>query len=474
MRAKDTILCISPQWRMRNDGKRVLIYKYSNEESEWSVLPPWEALALSLFNGETNLKKIAEHLAQIINYPLESVQKMIEKVIVRRYHSENPILVLKESVQESDLCIYDPLRIYISPKEYTPIKRLDAPLSLLLMPSNSCKTDCFYCYADRKPVKRNALLSVSRWKELIDEASDAGVDIASFSGGDPMQYPGIISLMDKLIEKDFLFSIPTKTYVSPTLALRLVDMGFGSRYFQISIDAWSDKLADLMVRRPGYKDLAVKSISNLVKMGIRVRTNTVCTHLNCRDIPNLLIHLAVLGVKRSSVAIYSRSIFRHDDSFFMSKKDIIWLKKQVAQIKGRFPNYDVSFNGTIIDYNRLSIKNKNQQWKARAHCSGGTSSMTICADGRVILCEQIPQEDQYSAGNVKHQSLLEVWNSYQMRKVAFPPREKFRNTVCYNCKNFNECHYQFGYCFRDSLNAYGTIYAPPPNCPQAPPSPRFA
>jgi radical SAM protein with 4Fe4S-binding SPASM domain len=472
MKAENTLLCISPRWRMKNDGKRVLLYKYSTEESEWSVLPAWEALALSLFDGEKNLKQVAEHLAKLMNHPLESVQKIIEKVMVRRFHSENPVLVPKETVPYGDWCIYD--RMYVSLKEYTPIKRLDAPLSLLLMPSNSCRTDCLYCYAERKTIKRNALLSVNRWKELIAEASDAGVDIASFSGGDPLQYPGIISLLDKLIEKDFLFLIPTKTYVPPLLATRLVDMGFGRRYFQISIDAWSDGLADLMVRRRGYKDLAVKSISNLVRKGIRVRTNTVCTPMNFRDVPILLVKLAELGVKRSSVAIYGRSIYRHDDSFFMSKKNILWIKEQVEQVKAKYPNYEVSFNGSIIDYNQGSLREKNRRWTQRAHCSGGISAMTICADGRVILCEQIPQEDQYSVGNVKYQGLIEVWNSPRMREVAFPSREKFRNTVCFDCKDFDECHHQLGYCFRDSLNAYGTIYAPPPNCPQAPPSPRFA
>ena len=342
------------------------------------------------------------------------------------------------------------------------------------MPSNSCSTDCFYCYAERRTIKRNDLLSINRWQELIEEASDAGLDIASFSGGDPLQYHSILPLMDKLIEKDFIFLIPTKTYVSPTFASRLVNMGFGARYLQISIDAWSGELADLMVNKRGYRDLAVMSIRNLVRRGIRVRTNTVCTPLNCRDIPNLLVRLADLGVKKSSVALYGRSLFRHDDSFFMPRKEILWLREQIEQIRIGRPNFEVIFNGDIIDHNGLSMREKKKRWKERPHCSGGTTAMTICADGRVILCEQMPQEDRYSAGNVKYQSILEVWHSQRMKEIAFPPRMDFKDTVCFDCNEFDECHYQLGYCFRDSLNAYGTIYSPPPNCPQAPPSPRFA
>jgi radical SAM protein with 4Fe4S-binding SPASM domain len=429
---------------------------------------------LSLFDGETDMQQIALRLTELLGQPLEKARKIIEKVVERRFTPEAPVLVRTEAVPDGDWSVYDPAGMCIPPKDFKPVKRLDAPLSLLLMPSNSCSTDCVYCYAERKPVKKSELLPVSRWKELIEEASAAGVDIASFSGGDPLQYHGIVPLMDKLIEKDFRFLVPTKTYVSPSFAAGLADMGFGTRYFQISIDAWTGELADSMVRRPGYRDLAVKSITNLVHHGIQVRTNTVCTPMNYRDVPALLEHLAELGVKRSSVALYGKSIYRHNDSLFMREKDILWLKGQIERLKNRFPDYSVSFNGTIIDHSKMPARQKARRWKARAHCSGGTSAMTICADGRVILCEQMPQNARYSAGDLKRQGILEVWNSPRLKALAAPPREKFRHTACFDCSEFDECHYQFGYCFRDSLNAYGTIYSPPPNCPQAPPAPRFA
>lgn len=77
---------------MRHDGKRVVLYKYSMEQSEWCVLSPLEAVTLSLFDGKTNLQKIAAHLAILLNHPLDEVHAIIEQVIAHRYHSENPVL----------------------------------------------------------------------------------------------------------------------------------------------------------------------------------------------------------------------------------------------------------------------------------------------------------------------------------------------------------------------------------------------
>jgi len=474
MKAADTILCISPDWRLRYDGNRLVVYKFSIEEVQWMSPSFRDAIALTLFDGHTDLQAITERFAKILCCPLDKAQKAMQEIVSAYLLSDLKILADTSTMTGREWITYEPAHLKLSGQTYQQKKRLDAPLSLLLMPWNSCDTDCIYCYAERKPVRRNEHLTVRRWKELIDEAAEAGIQIATFSGGDPMKHPGILSLIDRLISKEFIFSMTTKAHVSLPFASRLLDMGFGQRDFQVSIDAWSDNLADHMVKRPGYKAIAVDSIRNLLRRGIRVRTNSVCTPLNLHDVPNLLMNLAKLGVRKSSIAVYGRSLFRHDDALFLSEEQIAWLRERVEAVRLQFLDYDIKFNGATIDYNAIPEEEKNRRWKERAHCSGGSSSMTICADGRIILCEQMPQEEQYSAGNVKTQGLIEVWNSERMKALAFPPKERFLGTVCEDCEEFDECHYDYGYCFRDALNAYGTVFGPPPNCPKAPESPRFA
>ncbi len=474
MKAADTTLCISPDWRLRYDGNRLVVYKFSIEEVKWMSPSFRDAVALTLFDGLTDLQTVTERFAKILGCPLDKAQKAMQDIVAAYFLSDLKILADTCSLPSREWIINEQAHIKLSGKSYNQKKRLDAPLSLLLLPCNSCDTDCIYCYAERKPIKRNEHLTVSRWKELIDEAASAEIRIATFSGGDPVRYPGILSIIDQLIAREFIFSMTTKAHVSLPFASRLLEMGYGKRDFQVSIDAWSDNLADHMVKRPGYKAIAVDSIRNLLRRGIRVRTNSVCTPLNLHDVPNLLMNLAKLGVRKSSIAIYGRSLFRHDDALFLSEENIAWLRERVEEVRKLFPDYDIKFNGATIDYNAIPEEEKTRRWKDRAHCSGGSSAMTICADGRVILCEQMPQEEQYSAGNVKTQGLIEVWNSNRMKELAFPPKEKFNGTVCEDCEEFDECHYEYGYCFRDALNAYGTVFGPPPNCPKAPESPRFA
>ncbi|MRR34935.1 SPASM domain-containing protein [bacterium] len=115
-----------------------------------------------------------------------------------------------------------------------------------------------------------------------------------------------------------------------------------------------------------------------------------------------------------------------------------------------------------------AVTDKGQRWKDRAHCSGGRSSMTITPDGKVVLCDTIPQEGIFVVGDVSVQSVMEVWNSRQLLDFAYPPRDRFAGSACHDCADLAECQSKAGYCFRDTYFNYGTAFGPPPSCPRAP------
>jgi radical SAM protein with 4Fe4S-binding SPASM domain len=93
--------------------------------------------------------------------------------------------------------------------------------------------------------------------------------------------------------------------------------------------------------------------------------------------------------------------------------------------------------------------------------------MMICADGKVIPCEQIPETEEYFCGDVSHQSIMEVWNGDRLRELTYGmPREKFKGQPCYDCEEWEECMGKKGNCIRDQALHLGGIYQPPENCPK--------
>jgi MoaA/NifB/PqqE/SkfB family radical SAM enzyme len=63
---------------------------------------------------------------------------------------------------------------------------------------------------------------------------------------------------------------------------------------------------------------------------------------------------------------------------------------------------------------------------------------------------------------------MDVWNGEELLNFAYPPREKFLGSACYDCPDLMDCQSKAGYCFRDAFFNYGTVYGPPPKCPLAP------
>ncbi len=133
-----------------------------------------------------------------------------------------------------------------------------------------------------------------------------------------------------------------------------------------------------------------------------------------------------------------------------------------ARYAGRAVNWECS---DVLD---MTPEERAERFRGRPLCSSARTQCVVTPDGKVVTCEQSPQDGEFVAGDLKVQSLKEVWDSTEMKRFSHMPREKFESTACYDCKEFEECIHQRGQCDLDSLKASGTMYAPSPYCPKAP------
>jgi radical SAM protein with 4Fe4S-binding SPASM domain len=94
--------------------------------------------------------------------------------------------------------------------------------------------------------------------------------------------------------------------------------------------------------------------------------------------------------------------------------------------------------------------------------------MMVCADGKVIPCEQMPETEEYFCGDLSRESIQEVWDSDRLRERTYGlPREKFRGNSCYDCDERDRCLGVEGYCIRDISQFRGNMYQPPIECPKS-------
>ena len=96
-------------------------------------------------------------------------------------------------------------------------------------------------------------------------------------------------------------------------------------------------------------------------------------------------------------------------------------------------------------------------------CTGGRTGLVIYPNGNVGICERIVNFNLLDL-NIKDHSLLDIWYSNSLRNIIEPSREKFKNTLCYRCKEFSECVLKKGLCYARAKMDGNEYFSPDPLC----------
>lgn len=446
---------------------------------------PVEAVTVSMFDGARPCGEIEDICTAFFrteterrhDYAKGLVAKILSVYCEPDKPKTSPLLVRMNCLsaeEKTRIRRYQPKDFIVRPKKFRPNDfKLNTPASMLFLVTNQCNTNCQYCYMPRA-IPAKDIMPWERIEELIYEAQSLGVMIISLSGGDPLCYPHIFELLELLDKLGFEpIDLPTKSYVSEETAARLARCR-AVRSVQFSIDSTVPEIADYLVQIPGFCSWTLESIRNAQKAGIRrIRTKSVITPYNLPTIPKLYRDLRGMGVQPVVLATYCRSGYWHKDKLYNHPDDYEWLDRKLDELKEEFPDDDIYYQNGPPQTSVASEKDRKTTWEKRNRCTAGRDSFAVCANGKVIACEQVPEKEENYLGDLRLQSIEEVWNGPVLDEyLLHPPRERFAGTVCYDCEEFDRCQSFMGGCVRETCKVYGTRWAPVTICPRAPLPPR--
>ncbi|MGB9774650.1 MAG: radical SAM protein [Bacteroidota bacterium] len=464
--------------RLRRESKRVLLYTIDPDyhtTERMGFLPPAWAIFLALLDGRRTQLEILEALRYTFDLP---------SIEVARQSAKEMAEVLTQNFGADIFCDAPSTENYVPIKEYDPLSfvieakdvdvrgtRLDAPLDLNYIVTQACYRRCIYCYAeiDRAPIFQ--FLSAERFAELMDEARELQINSVLFGGGEPFCRKDIVDLIGVAIDAGIWPFLSTKAYLSKEVCKKLKEINVP--FIQVSIDSHRENVVDFLTGSKGYSRQIMKTIKNLKEVAIPIRAKMVVTPFNVFDIPDFLQLLFRLGIIKFHFVRYGRSAFRHRDNLFVDDDALQYARDEIELFKDEHPGVRVDYNFHKSDVTEEDAKvDKDKRFSNRAICAVGRLGLTILPDGRAFACEQLPTADQFCFGDLKRQSIREVSNSEELRKVVMPPRDYFRGQACFDCESFEHCHTNKGRCMRNAFILYGNAYAPDPYCPKAPPAPR--
>jgi len=162
-----------------------------------------------------------------------------------------------------------------------------------------CSNHCVFCNG-RKPAEKSKLIQEKNnvYRNLLD-FQKAGISKISISGGDPIEYEEIISLIKNIKKHGFQF-VKISTH-----GRRLADKSFLEEFIRSGIDqvriplyGSTAKVHDSITRSKGSFDETLKGIRELLKKSkIQVQISSLITKQNKDDLLNLIDLLKGLEIK---------------------------------------------------------------------------------------------------------------------------------------------------------------------------------
>jgi radical SAM protein with 4Fe4S-binding SPASM domain len=415
------------------------------------ALPPVQGLVLSLLDGTRTREDVILILEEVFDRSAAAVTGVVDRVL-ERYR-----LFLTETAEEdASFSAISPAEfVFPSSRDFSATREA-APQSLSWVVTEWCNRKCRYCYKDAQFIERGTPpdldLDFERLRELADEAFRIGVENLVLTGGEPFLRPDLIDVIRVFVERGIEVIPITKAAIGGERMAALAATGL--RELHVSLDSHCPEVQDDLCGLPGsFRDI-LGTVAAATEYGLAVVLRPVLTRFNLAGLPALVELAYGLGVRRFLIDVYGKTCGRHEEGLAISPGDVEGLRETHRRLAERYDDASLE----------LKFDERGPE-SGPVGCMEGLRGLTILPDGRATKCEHWRFGDDLVVGDLKVQSLLEVWNSAALARINQPPRESFAGTPCHRCKQLTACNDVRGRCSLTSLLAYGTPFAPDLYCP---------
>jgi|UPI00042875A7 involved moaA/nifB/pqqE family protein len=487
---------LNPDYYFIRDEDRVSLRsgRYVNKisNSSWlSFIHPFQAYILSLFAEGEKISNVSALVSEKYNVD----KSAIEEILASYVNNETPIYTIfkSQNIQFPKNVLVDCSRISSDKKNSYSHKRsvrlneyLDrevdletdriktAPRSLLYMITQKCRTKCNYCYADI--LRKNTGLSIEQIRHFILDAKNAGVEYIDIIGGEIFCHEKWDEILSLLVELDMCPSyISTKIPLTEDEVVRLKHTGFNGQ-FQISLDSTdSDKLSKIICAPLDYFNRMKNFIYHLTRYDFNPQINTVLTSVNTSlaDMDSLYEFISTIDqvayweIRVPEVSIYNLTSYLKTRP---SRKVLIECLEYVRKTIVPKSKFEILVSDSALHTN-LRCYDENCTTFPGGSCGALKENMFILPDGKVSICEQLYWLNDFIIGDVKYQSIQEIWSSEKATNLYDNVISLYKKSeICSRCSSLQWCAKNKRKCWVKILKAYNTmsINHPDPRCIYAP------
>lgn len=152
-----------------------------------------------------------------------------------------------------------------------------APITIVWNFTNRCNLNCLHCHQNSSPTSSELELTTSQAFKVIDNMSDAGVAILTFSGGEPLLRKDLYEAIKRANDNGMLCTIASNgTLMTREVARELAKAGV--RRVEIGLDGARAETHDFLRNRLGSFEATIKGIRNCADVGFDELATTMTLH----------------------------------------------------------------------------------------------------------------------------------------------------------------------------------------------------
>lgn len=324
--------------------------------------------------------------------------------------------------------------------------------------TNECQMACLHCSSGSSPQKGPNELTLVEHTRLLREARYLGAKTLSLSGGNPLMYSGMTTLVSRALALDFervlIYTTGHNSKGSTVETYSGMEMLLSPSYIDnvvwiFSLHSHLAEVNDRIMNRPWATSNILTSINWLKERGATVEVHMVPMKPNYAHIPQMRDLCESLGVMKLSLLRFvpqTRGKANVAD-LGMTKMDFIKMQMIIAEEFAR--EHPVQLRaGCPIDF-RHAIGALPAKAKP---CHAGDDLMLVRPNGAVHPCaawKSLPSDS-----NVRHDSLQGIWETSQTFTAIRDFKASGYNMVsgCSACSLLESC--KTG-CPAQRLHAYG-------------------
>jgi AdoMet-dependent heme synthase len=315
---------------------------------------------------------------------------------------------------------------------------LSAPLDVCLGITNKCNLRCKHCLASNS--RQEPDLTTPELLRVIQQLKDLKVLSIAIFGGEPLAREDFFDILEALSKLKVSLTINTNgTLITREVARRLSRSPI--KAYTVSLDGSCPEVHDLL-RGQGSFNAAIEGIRNLKAEGCRVTISTTVMRLNQNDLANIVLLSKRLGADnlRFNTVEYFGNAACYGDSLIMKPEEKFQLLDQARSLRDTFGN---AVSGSLFqacDIMDGMAQNPKEVLPLKVFsCAAATIKCNIRPDGWVTPCEIVWD---VKAGNLKEQSLYDIWHHSPVMKAFREPIEIKEDDIpeCKGCAYLRLCY----------------------------------